>query len=236
MSPASRSRAGQGPETAEPQGLCRARDTSCGATEWLFVLLMSIMEVAKIISGLFSTCQSRCLLKSYMYSAWSRKMEIFRSIKTRILVLLCSELEQDQNKTLWSWKQSQNRNIVAWPAPHYGTFSLVLFAKASAISALAASNIQYFVHFKLSTGWWKLMKHDGAKRKSAPPLIATWVHQICHEQWHARHNKHLWSQTPGFTLPQNKGCCWQMGRVKQAVRPKSEIDDCSCISLPRPEP
>lgn len=179
------------------------------------------MEVAKIISGLFSTCWSRCLMKVHVYSTWSKIMEIFRSINTWILVV-CSEPERDQNKTtLWSWKQSQNSNIVAWPALHYGTFSLMLFAKASANSALADSNIQYFVHFKLSTGWWKLMKHDGAKRKSAPPLIGTGVHQICHEQWHARHNKHLWSQTPSFTLPQNKGCWWQMGRVKQAVRPKS---------------
>lgn len=96
----------------------------------------------------------------------------------------------------------------------------------------SVSNMQCFAHFRLSAGWWKLTEHDGAKRKAAPPLIATRVHQICHEQWHARHNKHLWSQTPRFSLPQNRGCWWQMGRVKQEDWPKSS----SCISLPRPEP
>lgn len=75
--------------------------------------------------------------------------------------------------------------------------------------------------FRLCTRRWKLMKHDSAKRKSAPPLIATWVHQNCHARWHARHNKHLWSQTPSFVLPQNKGCWWQMGRVERVTRPKS---------------
>lgn len=99
-------------------------------------------------------------------------------------------------------------------------------------SAFTVSNIHCFVHFKLSAGWWKLTKHAGAKRKAAPPLIATWIHQICHQQWHARHNKHLWSQTPRFSLPQSRGCWWQMGRAKQADRPKSS----SCIPLPRPEP
>lgn len=120
------------------------------------------------------------------------------------------------------------------PSQAYTTAHLLsqLFAKASATSAFAVSNIQCFVHFKLSAGWWKLPKHAGAKRKAAPPLIATRVHQICHQQWHARHNKHLWSQTPRFSLPQSRGCWWQMGRVKQTDRPKSS----SCISLPRPEP
>lgn len=217
---------------AKLQGSHRARDASHPGTEGLLISVGTLKGVTATTADLFSTCQSRALLKLEVFSTWSRIREIFRSINTWSL-LLCSKSGWDEDKTsLWSWKQSQNRYLDAQSGQHHSTSSLMLFAKASAVPASAVSNIQCFVHFKLSAGWWKLTKHDGAKRKSAPPLIATRVHQICHEQWHARHNKHLWSQTPRFSLPQNRGCWWQMGRVKQADRPKS----CSCISLPRPEP